>query len=256
MEYRVWQQERWEPVDGVPLSDRGFRFGMHCFATLRVRGGCPQFWQPHLESLAEAVRETGWGDEPDPAMPAPDFHDEGVLRLYATAGDGTPAGEKAPGRLLAAFEPGEIGPGKPLRTCWVAEPLTDRWSGWKTGRYADRVTRLQMVRSQGFDEGLLLLRDLMVSGWCLSNLLLRLEGEWWTPEGERIRRGTTRRWLEEEGLMRSRPIRLEEISQADALGACNAVQGIRPVIELDGRKLEPAPELADWSERFESLIRS
>jgi len=256
MEYRVWQQGRWEPVEGVPLADRGFRFGMHCFATARVIAGQPHLWQAHLESLAEAVRATGWGDEPDPAMPAPDCKADGVLRIYATAGDGSPAGEKCRGRLLAAFEPGELHPGEPLRTCWVAEPLTDRWAGWKTGRYGDRVSRLQMVRSQGFDEGLLLLGDLMVSGWCLSNLLLRIAGEWWTPEGERIRRGTTRRWLEENGSIQSRPIRLEEISQADALGACNAVQGIRPVIELDGRRLQPAPELAEWSTAFESMSRS
>lgn len=241
---------------GCPIQDRGFRFGMHVFETIRVMAGQPAFWARHWELLEQAAKATGWGGAPGEMPPPPELPAvPGVLRLYWTAGDGSPFGEPAAGRLLAAFQPTEVGRKAPIRAGQCEQPLRGDWAGLKTGQYGERVALLGLIRLAGLDEGLVWFEDGTVSGWCLANLLVKSQGAWWTPSSERIREGTTLRWVREVASVKAGAIDRTDLLEAEALGLCNAVQGIIPVVALDDIEYPADPELQQWAAAFDRATR-
>ncbi|MCS7009415.1 MAG: hypothetical protein NZL93_05710, partial [Chthoniobacterales bacterium] len=107
-----------KPAGGVPVSDRGFRYGQHFFETIAVKGGRWGFYQEHLQILQRSggaagfvVREEDWAVV-EKAPEHPLFRgnpQEGVVRLFWTAGDGGPADPPGIGRIYFTVEHGEVG---------------------------------------------------------------------------------------------------------------------------------------------------
>lgn len=256
MQSWIWQASHWEPALGVPLQDRGFRFGLHGFETIRVIDGAPVFWRWHWEILTATAEATGWGGKMPGLMPPPDLAGDGVLRIYWTAGDGSPFGEPGEGRLLAAFEPAPVGRRRPLRAGICRQPLRGELTGCKTGQYGERVALLEPIRQAGLDEGLAYFEDEHVSGWCLANLLVKRDGSWRTPEDVRVRSGTTLRWLAQHAAISHEPVEMKSLPEAEALGLCNAIQGIVPVESFDGKTYPVDPQLQHWAAAFEAATRS
>jgi branched-subunit amino acid aminotransferase/4-amino-4-deoxychorismate lyase len=56
----LWIGDRFEPCAAVPLTDRGFRYGMSVFESLRVNRGEPEFFEPHLTRLLTACADRGF----------------------------------------------------------------------------------------------------------------------------------------------------------------------------------------------------
>jgi len=250
MQSWMWDgiQECWAATVGLALDDRGFRYGLHCFETMRVTSGRVREWGAHLALLGEAARGLGWTSDLPPIAPCtPPVAGEGVLRIYWTGGQGGPGGGPGSGSFLAAFEPGDA-PAAPsaFRTITVPEPLPRQWAAWKTGAYGDRVARLWAVQAAGVEEGLLLFPDGMLSGWCMGNVAVRRAGEWWTPDDPAIRRGTMIAWLERTGRVRRGSMHGGMLAEAEGLLFCNALRGVVPVTELDGRRFPVWPEAAQW----------
>ena len=239
---RTWKKivAAWEPCEGLPLGDRGFRYGMSVFETIAVSEGRPMMLGEHLERLGRAAGDCG-GEFA--ALPTFDFSQlsTGLLRFYLTAGEG---GQEAPfaGDAYALFDEAEVGWNlSALRVISSAAPYLPRPGGWKTGNYWQNLDALAAAKRQGCDEALVFNPAGMLVGAAMATVFLRIDGHWMTPALETgARDGAVRAWVL--GAMAVS----EEILDAEALRRCSAAFltnsriGIRPIAELDGRPLEVA----------------
>jgi branched-subunit amino acid aminotransferase/4-amino-4-deoxychorismate lyase len=84
----LWIGDRFEPCDSVPLTDRGFRYGMSVFESLRVNRGEPEFFEPHLARLLSACADRSFS-VPEAALRVAaevlqNHAASGFARLYVT----------------------------------------------------------------------------------------------------------------------------------------------------------------------------
>src|SRR5438067_6213073 len=99
----AWRDETFVRCDSIPLSDRGFRYGMSVFESLPVRNGAPVFLREHLARLRDACARCGFTLENDSLNNCEDVlrrSGDGFARIYVTAGDGTVTGEFENCRVL------------------------------------------------------------------------------------------------------------------------------------------------------------
>ena len=109
-EFRAWTLVGGAFREGadVPVTDRGFRYGMSVFETLAVRRGKILFLREHLAALKAACTAAGFQAGQTEALSALEGLPDGMLRIYVTAGDGTVAGPTGESRTFAFFEPAEF----------------------------------------------------------------------------------------------------------------------------------------------------
>ena len=53
----VWNGREFAAADSVPLTDRGFRYGMSLFESVAVEHGKAEFWAEHLQRLLTSCVE-------------------------------------------------------------------------------------------------------------------------------------------------------------------------------------------------------
>jgi branched-subunit amino acid aminotransferase/4-amino-4-deoxychorismate lyase len=234
--------DRWETCAGVPLEDRGFRYGMSIFETVAVTAGRPLLLEPHCERLRRAARDI---KASAPEMPPFDFSPlpDGLLRFYLTAGPGGPETPFA-GGLYAFFDAAVVGwqlPAARVVSCtatYLARP-----GGWKSGNYWQNIDALAAARQEGCDEALLFNPAGMLVSASMANVFLHLNGRWITPAlSVGTRDGAVRAWVLKK--IDAGESRLDRAALAGCTAAflTNSRMGIRPVAELDGRPLENAAE--------------
>jgi branched-subunit amino acid aminotransferase/4-amino-4-deoxychorismate lyase len=240
---KAWEKTgaAWGPAESVPISDRGFRYGMSFFESIAVLSGRPLFLDAHLKRFAQAAED--FGADCDPA--GFDFSKlgMGLLRFYCTAGDGSPV-DAFGGSLFALFEIAEVGGEFPaVRVDFSSAPYLPAPGGWKTGNYWQNTAALARARALGLDETLLFNPAGQLVGAAMANVFLRIDGRWTTPHLHTgARPGVVREWVlgrtgaEEEFLL------AEDAARCDAAFLTNSRTGIRTISELDGRPLEPADE--------------
>ena len=208
------------PAEALPLSDRGFRYGMAVFETLRVREGRVEFIGEHLWRLARACRASGFPVSPGAlgetvrllrqlaGSEAPGW--TGVARVHVTAGDGGPADPPRGCRFLVSLEPR-----KPpaaslyrdgLRLCVHPAPHHPPFGGRKTHNYWGNVDALLTARRAGADEALLGDAENRLISVCLGNVFLWRDGRLLTPPTARGARA---------GILRARVIRLPGATVCD-----------------------------------------
>src|SRR4051812_48230326 len=111
-----WNGAAYEPCDSLPLTDRGFRYGMSVFESLRVTADAAEFFDRHLSRLVQACAEREIPVE-ESALAAAEAllcdaagellrekGESGFARLYVTAGDGSPATAAEQPRLFVFLE--------------------------------------------------------------------------------------------------------------------------------------------------------
>ncbi len=267
----------------LPLDDRGLLLADGLFETLLVESGRPwrleehrQRWQQAaallelpppppaqrlLALLAEAVARGG--------------ADSGVWRLNVSRGGGgrgldppaTPA-TPGPGPGLAA------GPG-PKPRFWFSyrpggpcfEPVrlvlsrletrnaSSLLSRCKTFAYGGSLLARREARARGADDALL---ASSAGGLCCAtaaNLLVRLDGRWWTPPlSSGCLPGILRGLALEQGLAVERPLNAHDLRTAEGAVLINSL-GCRPVLEFEGTALAgPSPRQAEalWRELLQA----
>jgi branched-subunit amino acid aminotransferase/4-amino-4-deoxychorismate lyase len=238
-----------EEVQIAP-TDAGFLFGDGLFETLRVDAGRARDLSAHLDRLFAGLRRLGIAPSEDrcalgravtdvaQAAPRP------VARLRITISRGTLAG---PTRLVTAspYEP----PSEDLYRLGVAaillpEPRIDSRSplaGLKSLSYQANRLALQAAEARGAYEALLVNEHGRLAEGSRSNLALILpDGTFTPPESEGCLPGTVRRRLLEKGVLRERPLSLEDLATANGLLLMNSLIGVLPVSSLDGRRLPVA----------------
>ncbi len=244
----------WLCSDGVPLSDRGFRYGQHLFETIAIRNGHALFAEEHCERLTTAAEKFHFAFEPAWQQGLRDFlkniHlNDGMLRLFLTAGDGGIDAPMKTTRLFAFWEetlfpaPEELSRGIALVS--LEHPIGNNYWGVKNGNYWEHVCALKEAHRVDAQEGLVFdADDFLISG-AMANLFVWLEDPtdttkniFATPPCVRgAREGVVRARV----LARIFPQCLErDISRTDLLNAramavTNSRLGVMPVSKLDGK---------------------
>ena len=231
----------------VAPEDRAFRYGMSFFETVAVFSGRAIFLVEHLRRLHGAVASVdghvaGDGLERAVAELAAGL-ENGVLRIYATAGSGA-IGDRFSGGVYLLFEEAETGGGLGATRAMVwGAPYVSRPGGWKTGNYWTNVDALMAAKGQGCDEAILCNVAGEVVSASMGNLFLCLDGRWVTPPlGSGARDGVVREWVMGRFGIKESVLDVGEAGRCSAGFVTNSRVGIRVIGELDGRALRTEDE--------------
>ena len=242
----LWNGSAFEPCSVIPLTDRGFRYGMSFFESLAVRGGRAEFLDGHLSRLGAACAKLGWqldavalqkaGEQLEAlahSSPAPHF-----ARIYVTAGDGAPADPVTHPRVLVFAEQRSNPMPHTVKARLQPEPFLSVLGGLKTANYWANAEALRQARGERADEALLFNPGGELVSGCMANVFVELDGKWITPPTAcGARNGVTREWVLQRREVLERPVSREELSRATGCFLTSCWSGPVPVSHLDGRAL-------------------
>jgi len=244
----IWNGAEFVPCDGIPVSDRGFRYGMALFESLAIRNGRVEFLDGHLARLEAACHRCGWPVDPAVLTCAGAWFEQisgpAFCRIYITAGEGGPADPITAPQVVLFVEPRELPGPQAIRLGFHSEPFFPFLGGLKTANYWANAEALRQARAAGNDEALLLtLRGILISA-CMANVFVELGGRWVTPHlATGARSGVVREWvIQRHGAVQSALSR-KDLKRATACFLTNCWNGVVPVATLSGRPLDIA--LAD-----------
>jgi 4-amino-4-deoxychorismate lyase len=246
---------------GVDPADRGLAYGDGLFETMAANDGCIRWLDLHLDRLEEGCRRL--------EIPAPSRNlianeigahcpaqGRAVVKLIVTRGSGArgylPAEPAAPTRVLA-FSPWPDYPdayyrdGISVRTCRLRLGENAALAGIKHLCRLEQVLAQLELRGHAVQQGLMLDTSGYVVGGTSSNVFVVAGGELGTPSLARSGiKGVMRRAVLEaarrlEVRAAERDVEPAELLTADEVFMTNALFGIWPVTELDGRRIAIGP---------------
>ena len=264
---------------GIPLTDRGFRYGQHVFESIAVRNGSPLLVQEHLALLAASAAPKGIPLSRSlvaalrrflrtlPTLALPD----GMLRLYLTAGPGAPASAIREPACFVAWEgmdfpsPSRLAKGMQLHL--LEKPVPGEGWGEKSGNYEAHIRALESARGVGADEAIVPDATGRVLSCAMGNLLvwmsLKSGTVLCTPPSSLMattgpRAGAVLEWVRHHAKVEERELKPRDLLRATAMAVTNSRLGVMPVAGVDGRKLadpSPALQLSQEYLRTHGLLR-
>jgi len=229
---------------------------MSFFETIAIHGERGIFVDEHLARLARAVGSVGGVIKHDDLLTLVAELvmglEDGVLRIYATAGPGA-FGDVFSGEIFAIYEsvarPVER---PPARLVTYAAPYAPRPGGWKSGNYWQNVDALQFAHDAGCEEALLFdSRGCLVSA-AMANVFLCIDERWVTPRlGEGTRDGVVRAWVRERFACEEECLGFSDVVRCSAGFVTNSRVGVRMIAEVDGRPLGRGPA---WGEIYRKEV--
>ncbi len=249
-------------VDAIPPHDRGLAYGDGLFETMRAWRGEVPWLDAHWARLAHGAGRLRM------ALPArQQVRDEiasmlgeqaeragGVVKLLLTRGSGGRGyalpSDGMPAWILSSHRMPSAPPGAGLRLRWCETRLASQplLAGLKHCNRLEQVMARAECQDAGMDEGMLCDHAGNVIGATSANLFVLHQGSWLTPRLDRCGvAGVCRSQLMQP--LGAREVRLDRamVEAADAVFLCNAVRGILPVAELDGRRWPPHAAVAGAS---------
>jgi 4-amino-4-deoxychorismate lyase len=232
---RAWLRRdgQWQPGSDLPATDRAVRYGMSVFETIGIRQGKALFLAEHLELLESGTRTLlppAGGTGFCRSLPTLESIDTGVLRLYVTAGDGSPADPVTEARIFAIFEPQAARLPETQTARLHPDPVAPFAHGAKTGNYWMHCAAQSGAAQAGFDHALLADHDGHLLSAAFGNLFFVRDGELCTPSAAlAVRPGVVRAWV-----MARQPVREVEFAAADLAGVSelfltNSRLGVMPL---------------------------
>ncbi|RPI62855.1 MAG: aminodeoxychorismate lyase [Lysobacterales bacterium] len=247
--------------NGVDPADRGLAYGDGLFETMAASDGHIRWLDLHLDRLEEGCRRL--------EIPAPsrsllaheiDAHcprkGRAVVKLIVTRGPGArgylPPEPATPTRVLAiapwpAYPESYYRHGISMRTCGLRLAENPALAGIKHLCRLEQVLAQLELRGHAVPQGLMLDASGYVAGGTSSNVFVVGGGGLSTPALTRCGiKGVMRRAVLEAARMLELPAEERDILPAEVLGAdevlvTNALFGIWPVTELDGRRFAVGP---------------
>jgi len=249
----IWERDRFVPADSVPLTDRGFRYGMSVFESLRVAGGVGEFCEQHVARLAQAGAEREFAVEDAALRAVPELFRaaarDGFARIYITAGDGPPTAPATQPRVFVFIEDRAApDPEDAWELTLHDETYHAPFGGLKTANYWFNADALARARRRGCDEALLFNDRAELVSACCANVFLFHGTRLSTPaRTSGARAGVVREWVMARRKVEERRLRREDVTSADEIFLTNSWVGVQPVATLEGRPLGPraiGPKLA------------
>ena len=248
-----WEGARISPHHGgVPLDDRGFRYGQHLFESVAVRDGSILLGREHLGLLAEAAARNGFPFPRALATALRSFFKvqklaDGMLRIYLTAGPGTPGSAILKPSCFLTWEatrfPTQAELAKGYGLLALKEPVAGIGWGEKSGNYAEHLTALSVARAAGADEGIIFDQKGRALSCAMGNLLV------WLPFRSGMvlctpalklgaRSGAVLGWVRRHTKVVEKELNRSDLRRATAMAVTNSRLGVMPVASLDGRNIE------------------
>jgi branched-subunit amino acid aminotransferase/4-amino-4-deoxychorismate lyase len=240
----LWTGSAFASADSVPLTDRGFRYGMSLFESLRVAGGRVQFFPAHHQRLLTACIERDFMVE-EAALKAAEaiFANAGIdgfARIYVTAGDGPPSAPVEHPRVFLFLETRSPETEESWEVTLAEEPFHPAFPGLKTAQYWPNCDALARARAARCEEALLFNDYAELVSACCANVFLVHEDRILTPsKASGCRPGVIREWVIKRRSVTERRLRREDVLRADEIFLTNSWLGIMPVATVEGRPLGP-----------------
>lgn len=260
-----------EDEPAITAFDHGLTVGDGVFETTKITTGVPYALTRHLLRLQNSAQGLG--------LPEPDLDlvrrgitevieanatSSGVLRITYTAGIaplGSGRGDRPP-TLIMAIGPAPQ-PERYISAVTVPWPRNERGAltGLKTTSYAEHVRMLARAHAAGADEAILANTVGNLCEGTSTNVFVGLDGELITPPcSAGILPGITRALVLEWVDAKEMDLPLSILETADEILLTSSVRGVRPVHQIDGRRLAPVPgplataAMATYAERSSALL--
>lgn len=232
----------------VPLTDVGFRFGLHLFETIAVVEGHWLFFESHLKILTASATAHGFRLHPTCnqwlyRLPGVVEFQNGIARIFWTAGDAGFGQPPAEGRLFLLLEAQEI-PRAASMVLLAKTPANASicTNGLKSGNYWGNQEAMRFARASGASECILCIRDGTVSSCSAANIFLYSHGRWITPPLESgCRNGVVRQWLLRNKFAEEDPFDFSQLCEQDRFLVTNSRLGVCPAVFA-------GPAAADWKD--------
>lgn len=249
---------RQRPLTEVPIMNRGLLFGDGFFTSLRIHSGRPVFWAEHWLRIVETAEYLGFN------VP---LSSESLLLMIA---ESVTAGTHARCRITFYRQGG----GKYIPESEVGCALLEmipldaggfQWLPSKTAKLSDlplvrseqnrfkllhKVTQVRagkLLRSQGFEDGIMLNEHSNVVELLSSNVFIVKNGCAYTPQlDDGCLNGVVRKKLLAAKLAVQSTLSVADLKDADEIFATNSIEGIRPVLFETERATEKTKELFEW----------
>lgn len=238
----IWNGQAFEPEESVPLSDRGFRYGMSLFESVRVSRGVPEFWEGHTARLitACAEREFRLGEEVLPAAEQvfATAEQDGFARIYVTAGDGGLTTLVEQTRVYLFLESRAPTTAESYEVTLSDETYRPMFGGLKTANYWFNAEVLAQAHRGKYDEALLFNEFAELVSACCANVFVVHGERILTPSrSSGARQGVIREWVVRRCKVEERRLRREDVLKADEIFLTNSWLGVMPVSTVLGRPL-------------------
>ncbi len=206
------------PAQSALPHKPGLFLTVHLIETMRVLDAHVPLWRWHMERLERSIAALGW----TPAAPHLPAAPDGMLRLCVTPGGActweTRPLPEPPNPYCVGISPVVVAPGDAL----LYHKTSERAVYHQAGAWAQR---------RGLADALLLNPAGCVTESTIANLIVEVEGAWYTPPvADGLLPGVMRAVLLATGKAEEKSLRPADLVAADALYLCNAVRGVFPVV--------------------------
>jgi 4-amino-4-deoxychorismate lyase len=247
----------------ISALDRGLHFGDGLFETIACLKGRPRFLPLHLERLefgCERLQITTANLEETRAeiLDMAGACERAVVKVIITAGEATQRGYARSGNERATRvtirytwpheEPSQLHDGVMIRTLTLRLGESPRLAGLKhSNRLEQILARAELAADPAWSEGLLYNSSGSLVSGTFSNVFIVREGGLLTPRIDQCGvAGVMRRVVLREARQTGVPareceLRAQDVQEAEEIFLTNALIGIRPVRNVDGRELSPGP---------------
>jgi branched-subunit amino acid aminotransferase/4-amino-4-deoxychorismate lyase len=223
------------PDSTLPVTDRAVRYGMGVFETVGIHRGQPLLLTEHLALLEESARSLLSTSVKSVGLSGPlpglQNEDTGILRLYITAGDGTPTAPVTSPRIFALFEAHDTGELPAEQTARLhPEPVAPFAHGRKTANYWMNCAAQAAAQAAGFDHALLADHQGRLLSAAFGNVFFVIEGELFTPPlSLAVRPGVLRARIMRRHAVRERELAAARLDGATELFLTNSRLGVMPL---------------------------
>ncbi len=237
----LWTGDHFEPGDSIPISDRGFRYGMSLFESVRVKNGGPEFFEQHIARLLSACAEREFAIDEKPLRAAGALFENrnGFARIYVTAGDGSPSAPcDFPRTSVFIEDRTPPHPDDPWELTFHDETHRPAFHGLKTANYWFNAEAFAQAHRRGFDEALFFNDFGELVSACMANVFLVHDDRISTPaRSSGCRAGVVREWVCARRKVEERRLKREDVLAADEIFLTNSWIGVMPAATLEGRPL-------------------
>jgi branched-subunit amino acid aminotransferase/4-amino-4-deoxychorismate lyase len=237
-----WRDGAFAACSAVPLTDRGFRYGMSIFESFPVDAGRAAHLPPHLARLRRACATHGFHCD-ERALTDVDSHLQksgvtGWARLYVTAGDGAPTAACTDGRIFLFVEPRRRMAIDAFQIVLADEICHPLFGGTKTANYWANLEQLRRAQERGAQEALLFNDRAELVSACCANVFVVHHGSIRTPALEcGARDGVLREIVMRQVPVEETSLFMNDVLSADEIFVTNSWLGVMPGLSVDRRPL-------------------